>query len=67
MRTEKGNIMELRDSAAAAKRFIHGLLSGRGPKRYVVEVDGICAEAFDIPGTEICEYWENADLGYVHC
>ena len=49
--------MELRDSAAAAKRFIHGLLSGRGPKRYVVEVDGICAEAFDIPGTEICEYW----------
>jgi hypothetical protein len=53
--------MELRDSAAAAQRFIHKLLSGSGPKRYVVEVDGIHAEAFDIPGTEIREYWENAD------
>ena len=53
--------MELRDSVSAAQQFIRKLFGGSGPKRYVVEVDGTYAEAFDIPGTEIREYWENAD------
>jgi hypothetical protein len=53
--------MELRDSASAAQQFIRKLFGGSGPKRYAVEVDGTYAAAFDIPGTEIREYWENAD------
>jgi hypothetical protein len=53
--------MELRDSASAAQQFIRKLFGGSGPKRYVVEVDRTYAEALDIPGTEIREYWENAD------
>jgi hypothetical protein len=53
--------MELRDSAPAAHRFIHKLFGGSGRKRYAVEVDGSYAEVFDIPGTELREYWENAD------
>jgi len=37
------------------------IFGGTHPKRYAVEVDGKHADAFDIPGTEICESWENAD------
>ena len=52
--------MELRNSASAAQSFMRKLF-GNGPKRYAIEVDGTYADAFDIPGTEMRESWENAD------
>lgn len=53
--------MELRDSNSVAGRLIRKFFGGNHPKRYAVEVDGGHADSFDIPGTEICESWENGD------
>jgi hypothetical protein len=53
--------MERRESGSLAGRLIQKFFGGRHPKRYAIEVDGRHADAFDIPGTELCESWENAD------
>ena len=53
--------MQLRDSNSIAGRVIRKFFGGNHPKRYAIEVEGRHADAFDIPGTEICESWENAD------
>jgi hypothetical protein len=53
--------MEMRDSSSVAGRLIRRFFKGNREKRYAIEVDAIHADAFDIPGTEICESWENAD------
>lgn len=52
--------MELRDSSSMAGRFIRRFFGGN-TRRYAIEVDGQHADSFDIPGTEICESWENGD------
>ena len=52
--------MELRDSDSMTGRLLRTLFK-RNPKRYAIEVDGRHADSFDIPGTELCESWENAD------
>ena len=53
--------MEIRDSDSVAGRFIRKFFRGSRGKRYAIEVDAIHADSFDIPDTEICESWENAD------
>ena len=53
--------MELRDSGSVAGRLIRKFFGGKHPQRSAIEVDGRHADAFDIPGTELCESWENAD------
>jgi hypothetical protein len=53
--------MELRDSNSVAGRLIRRFFGGDQPKKYAIEVDGRHAESFEIPGTEICESWENGD------
>lgn len=59
--TTKGSSMELRDTSSVAGRLIRKFLGGNHPKKYAIEVDGGHADSFDIPGTELCESWENAD------
>jgi len=53
--------MELRDADSLTGRFLRKFFGNHQSKRYAIEVDGRHADAFDIPGTEICESWENAD------
>jgi len=53
--------MEIRESVSAAGRFVRDLIGGSRAKRYVIEVDGDHADAFDISGAKICESWENGD------
>jgi hypothetical protein len=53
--------MELRDSDSVAGRFLRKFFGGNHLKKYAVEVDGRHADSFHIPGTEICESWENGD------
>ena len=57
----KGRGMELRASDSVAGRLIRKFFGGNQPRRYAIEVDGRHADSFDIPGTEICESWENGD------
>ena len=51
--------MAIPDSAAA--RFVLKLFGSNRRKRYAVEVDASHADSFDIPESEICESWQNAD------
>jgi hypothetical protein len=53
--------MEREDSNSVAGRLIRKFFGGNQPKKYAIEVDGTHADSFDIPGTEICESWENGD------
>ena len=45
--------MEIRESVSAAGRFVRDLIGGSRAKRYVIEVDGDHADAFDISGAKI--------------
>jgi hypothetical protein len=53
--------MQLRDSNSIAGWVMRKVFGGSPSRRYAVEVDGRHVDSFDIPGTEICESWENAD------
>ena len=53
--------MEGKDSNSVAGRLIRKFLGGNQPRKYAIEVDGMHADSFAIPGTEICESWENGD------
>ena len=53
--------MKLVEPLLSAHRKLRNYLRQRGVKTYAIEVASEHVDDFGIPGTEICDQWENED------